>query len=181
MTAQLNGQKVLVLNRAYLATNVIGWHRAIMLVYLGKAEMVSRNEELDIPTVNRKYPLPSVIRLLIYSGFPRFTPRFTRRNIYLRDNHTCQYCGKRFESARLNLDHVVPLSRGGVTSWTNVVCSCLNCNLKKKNRLPSEVGMKLAREPRVPGNYMLYRLRGMQVPEDWGDFIYWEKKGRAYV
>lgn len=176
MAIELNGQRVLVLNRAYLATNVIGWQRAIMLVYLGKAEMVSENEELFIPTVNKRYPLPSVIRLLMYSGFPRFTPRFTRRNVYLRDNYTCQYCGRRQENNRLNLDHILPLSRGGVTGWTNVVCSCLACNLKKRDQLPEEVGMRLNRKPRVPGNYMLYRLRGSAVPEDWSDFLYWEKK-----
>ncbi len=175
----LNGQKVLVLNRAYVATNIIGWQRAIMLVLLEKAELVSEHPELDIPTIRRRYPLPSVIRLLIYSGFPRFTPRFTRRNVYLRDEYTCQYCGVRYDAGRLNLDHVIPLSRKGMTGWKNVVCSCLSCNLKKRNRLPHEVGMKLVREPRAPGNYMLYRLRGMQVPEDWGDFVYWGKPARV--
>jgi len=171
----LNGQKVLVLNRAYLATNIISWQRAISMVYGGKAETVSDRDDVEIHTVERNYRLPSVIRLLIYAGFPRFAPRFTRRNIYLRDDYTCQYCGRRQESGRLNLDHVVPVSRGGATSWTNVVCSCHSCNLKKKNRTPAELGMKLLRQPRAPGNYMLYYLRGTEVPSDWADFLYWKK------
>ena len=175
----LNGQKVLVLNRAYLATNVISWRRAITLIFLGKAETVTENPEQVVRTSSRDYRLPSVIRLLMYSGFPRFTPRFTRRNVYLRDDHTCQYCGRRSDPSRLNLDHVIPISRGGFTGWTNVVCSCLSCNLKKRNRLPREAGMKLVREPRAPGNYMLYRLRGMELPSDWTDFLYWRKKKEA--
>jgi len=94
--------------------------------------------------------VPRVIVLMAYDRIPKRRVRFNRLNIYARDNNTCQYCGKRFTKRRLNLDHVTPRSRGGKSTWENVVCSCLRCNRHKGGRSPEEAGLKLLRRPFRP-------------------------------
>jgi 5-methylcytosine-specific restriction endonuclease McrA len=91
-----------------------------------------------------------VILLQAYDHLPRARVRFSRLNIYARDRNTCQYCSRRPQRAELNLDHVIPRSRGGMTSWENVVCSCVPCNLRKGGRTPEEAHMKLHRLPARP-------------------------------
>ncbi|MFQ5834566.1 MAG: HNH endonuclease, partial [bacterium] len=103
--------------------------------------------------------------------------KFTRKNIYKRDENICQYCGKKFKPQDLNLDHVVPLSRGGKDSWDNVVCSCVSCNLRKGNRTLAEAEMSLIRTPKRPHwrSFVKYSLDNV-VEEDWKDFLdlaYW--------
>ena len=94
--------------------------------------------------------VPRVIILVTYDRFPRRTVKFSRLNILLRDDHTCQYCGRRLARSRLNLDHVIPRSRGGHTTWENIVTSCHPCNHKKGGRTPKEAHMKLIRRPFRP-------------------------------
>jgi 5-methylcytosine-specific restriction endonuclease McrA len=103
-----------------------------------------------IGLVDRLIKVPRVILLIAYDRVPKRRVRFSRHNIFARDKNTCQYCGKRFATSDLNLDHVVPRSKGGITSWENVVCSCHRCNRLKGGLTPVKAGMRLISPPRKP-------------------------------
>ena len=138
---------VLVLNASYEPINVCAARRAIVLVLKGVAS--AEEESLNaIHSARSAVRLPSVIRLLEYRRIPHQTRALSRKNILLRDRNTCQYCAQTFNSADLTLDHVIPRSRGGASSWENLVSCCHPCNRTKGNHLPHEVGMKPMREPR---------------------------------
>ncbi len=156
--------KVLVLNRSYLPIHITVVRRALSLLYQGVAHAVDEQyrtfdfaswadlaaEEDTIGLVDRAIRVPRVILLQGYDRIPRRYVRFSRFNIYARDGNRCQYCGRQFQRAELNLDHVVPRSRGGTSVWENVVCSCHRCNRLKGGRTPAEAGMRLVRLPRRP-------------------------------
>jgi 5-methylcytosine-specific restriction endonuclease McrA len=125
-----------------------------------------------IRTVNRVIRVPRVIVLRAFDRLPNSRVRFSRYNIYARDRNTCQYCGVRKSSRELNLDHVVPRSLGGRTTWENVVCSCVECNLQKGGRTPDAAGMHLHRRPFRPKWYQVLRLPFSKVPvDDWRPFL----------
>src|SRR5512142_2897182 len=156
---------VLVLNRVYRPIHITSVRRAFSLLYQGAAKAIVEQFKLfefeswsalaaaehdAIGTVGRRIRVPRVIVLMVYERMPKSRVRFSRFNIYARDANTCQYCGSRMQRADLNLDHVVPRSRGGATTWENVVCSCVPCNLRKGGRTPDEAGMRLLRAPVRP-------------------------------
>lgn len=160
-------QNVLVLNSLWQAINVCTVRRAFSLLYKGKAKVIwvgqaklmtynfenwiSVSPDGDaVGTVSYRVRTPRVILLLTYDRYPVKHVKFTRRNIYERDGYTCQYCGRKLERQQLNIDHLIPLSRGGRTVWENVVCSCRRCNLKKGDQTMEEAGLKLIRAPRRP-------------------------------
>jgi 5-methylcytosine-specific restriction endonuclease McrA len=144
--ASVLNTKVLVLNRSYLPVHITVVRRAISLLYQGIAHAVDdQYRTFDFDTW-----APRVILLLAYDRVPRRYVRFSRYNIYARDQNRCQYCGKQFPRAELNLDHVVPRSKGGASVWENVVCSCHRCNRLKGGRTPAEAGIRLVRQPRRP-------------------------------
>lgn len=161
--------RVLVLNRVFQPVAVTRAQRAFGLLFSGAARALDEqfrsfdfeswselsvelgNGDLDvIHTPCLVLKVPRVIVLQAYDRLPRTHVRFSRQNIYLRDGFTCQYCGKTLPRSRLNLDHVVPRSRGGRTSWDNVVCSCVRCNLVKGGRTPEQAGMRLLKHPAKP-------------------------------
>lgn len=158
--------KVLVLNRSYLPIHVTSVRRAFALLYQGVARAVDeqyRTFDFDswrdlavevhherLGVVGGFIRVPRVLLLIAYERVPKRHVRFSRFNIYARDGNTCQYCGVRFARTELNLDHVIPRSRGGVSTWENVVCSCHACNRHKGGRSPEEAGMQLIRRPRRP-------------------------------
>jgi len=156
--------KVLVLNRSYLPVHVTVVRRALSLLYQGIAQAVDDElrtfdfaswadlaaDEDSVGTVDRAIRVPRVILLQYYDRVPRRYVRFSRFNIYARDQNRCQYCGRQFPRSELNLDHVVPRMKGGTSVWENVVCSCHRCNRIKGGRTPAEAGMKLIRQPRRP-------------------------------
>jgi 5-methylcytosine-specific restriction endonuclease McrA len=156
--------KVLVLNRSYLPIHITVVRRALSLLYQGIARAVDDQyrtfdfaswadlaaDEDSIGLVNRAIRVPRVILLQGYDRIPRRYVRFSRFNIYSRDQNRCQYCGRQFPRAELNLDHIVPRSKGGTSIWENVVCSCHRCNRLKGGRSPAEAGMRLIRQPRRP-------------------------------
>lgn len=172
---------VLVLNRYYQPVHVTNVKRAMSLLYQGVAKAIDNQYRLyefsdwaalsavncdSISTINRKIRVPRVLVLSAYEYLPRGKVRFSRLNIYARDNDTCQYCQKQLPRNELNLDHVRPRSQGGKTSWENVVCSCVPCNLKKGGRTPEQAGMHLFKKPvrprwtpflRVPTKRVTYR------------------------
>jgi 5-methylcytosine-specific restriction endonuclease McrA len=158
--------KVLVLNRSYLPIHITSVRRAFALLYQGLAQAVNDQyqtfdfeswSELSVSVhddsvglVNRVIRVPRVILLLTYDRVPKRRVRFSRFNIYARDRNTCQYCGCQFSRSELNIDHVIPRSRNGLSTWENVVCSCHECNRRKGGRTPEEARMKLLRRPRRP-------------------------------
>src|SRR5262249_38770680 len=157
---------VLVLNRHYQPVHVTSVKRAFTLLYLGAARVVEPDfstfdfdgwaelgiaaEHDVIRTVGRAIRIPRVILLQMYHRLARTKVRFSRPNIYARDDNPCQYCAQKLPRTMLNLDHVVPRARGGRTTWENVVCCCVPCNLRKGSKLTHEAGMKLLKQPVRP-------------------------------
>ncbi len=138
---------VLVLNASYEPINVCAARRAIVLVLKG----VAATEEINghfLHAARLAIRVPSVIRLLEYRRIPHQTRALSRKNILMRDRNTCQYCGLVLAPGELTLDHVHPRSRGGLSTWENLVACCHECNRKKGNQLANDAGMKLMREPR---------------------------------
>ena len=138
---------VLVLNASYEPINICGARRALVLVLKGVAS-AEEETSLAVHSTRAALRLPSVIRLLEYRRIPHQTRALSRKNILMRDRYTCQYCHRTLPSAELTLDHVVPRSRAGETTWENLVACCHPCNNRKGSRTPEEAGMKLARAPR---------------------------------
>lgn len=163
--AMLNS-KVLVLNRSYLPVHVTSVKRAFALLYQGVARAVDEQYRIfdfdswralaiethheRIGVIGGMIRVPRVLLLTAYERVPKRHVRFSRFNIYSRDNNTCQYCARRLPRTDLNLDHVVPRSRGGTSTWENVVCSCHHCNRRKGGLTPEEAGMPLVRKPQRP-------------------------------
>jgi 5-methylcytosine-specific restriction endonuclease McrA len=191
-------RQVLVLNRLWQAINVCSVRRAFTLLCAGHAQVVDADEDRNffthdfeswrdlserepdqemVHTISFKIRVPRVIVLLLFDRMPKKEVKFTRANIFERDKCTCQYCGKVFERRDLNLDHVIPRDRGGLTSWENIVCSCIPCNTRKGNRLPHQVGMKLIKKPERPKwRPFLHITFDSKVHESWRhfiDFAYW--------
>lgn len=139
---------VLVLNASYEPINICGARRALVLVLKGVAK-TEEEQGAILHAARVRMPMPSVIRLLEYRRIPHQTRALSRKNILLRDRNTCQYCGVVLPSSELTLDHVQPRSRGGLSTWENLVACCHNCNRRKGNQLLHELEeMKLLREPR---------------------------------
>ncbi|HLJ29205.1 MAG TPA: HNH endonuclease [Candidatus Angelobacter sp.] len=138
---------VLVLNASYEPINICAARRAIVLVLKGLAMPEEENGQC-LHAARIAMRVPSVIRLLEYRRIPHQTRALSRKNILLRDRNTCQYCGVVMSSNDLTLDHVVPRSRGGSSTWENLVACCHSCNRKKGNHLLVEINMKLLKEPR---------------------------------
>lgn len=112
-----------------------------------------------VSTVSFDIQVPRIIRLLFYNRYPNRRVSFNRRNIFARDENRCQYCGQHFATNELSIDHVVPLSRGGYSTWSNVVCACTRCNKRKGGRTPPEANMRLVRRPCEPRFNPLIRLK----------------------
>lgn len=184
----MSDASVLVLNRNFQPIHVTNPRRAFSLLYIGAARAmdeqfrmfdfaswaeVSADCSQDvIHTVNRVIRVPRVIILQVYDRMPRTRVRFSRHNIYLRDGSSCQYCGQRLPRSELNLDHVIPRAHGGRTSWENVVCSCIKCNLKKGARTPEQAHMRLRKNPVKPKWTPTFRATGSKVRyREWLPFL----------
>jgi 5-methylcytosine-specific restriction endonuclease McrA len=141
--------KALLLNSSYYPVEIIDWKKAMILFFTGRAEIVEHHENLQVNSTNETYKLPKVMRL--FGNFKSFSRiKFNRTNLFYRDKHLCQYCGDKFNEKELTFDHVIPKSRGGETSWTNIVSCCDGCNSKKANRTPKEWGVRLLKIPIEP-------------------------------
>ncbi|MEE9219351.1 MAG: HNH endonuclease [Acidobacteriota bacterium] len=192
-SAALLDTNVLVLNRLFQAVDVTSVRRAFTMLYKGDVRAVQPDyttysfenwrdvppgaDEECVSTPCFSIRIPRVVQLLYFDSMPRHEVRFTRKNIYYRDRNRCQYCGSKFAIRDLNLDHVVPLSRGGHSVWSNVVCCCLECNTRKGNRLPGEAGLKLLKKPSKPRWHPLVRLslthRRYEIWKNFLDLAYW--------
>lgn len=186
--------RVLVLNRLWQPVNIVGVLRAMSLLFRDRAaaiysdtaghRVLSSAEWLKFsvetpppPTEAVRSPcivlrIPRVLLLGEYDRVPRREIRFSRRNVYLRDANTCQYCGRPFRDEELNLDHVVPRDVGGKTNWENIVTACVRCNSRKANRLPEQAGMTLRRAPAKP-KWRLVVASSLSVEEveAWKEFL----------
>ncbi len=198
---------VLVLNKYYQAIRVVNVRRAFSLLCRDLAEVVhietdsagqSKWQNFDfegwreistlkaefepddydwIHTVRFQIAVPRIIRLFGYDKLPRQDVKFNRRNIYARDGSKCQYCGRRFPTTELSLDHVVPKSQGGRSSWTNIVCCCVKCNVKKGGRTPEQAHMHLITKPVKPRRSPVINIRlADERYQSWKQFLdnaYW--------
>ncbi len=189
---------VLVLNRLWQAVNICSARRAFNLLYEGHAQVVDADadqnylthdfaswrdlsvrspEPIMLHSVSLNIRVPRIIVLLFFDRLPKKEVKFTRHNIFERDHNTCQYCGRLFDRADLNLDHVIPRDKGGLTTWENVVCSCIRCNTRKGNKLAHEVHMALIRKPKCPKWQPCVQLTwGGEHHESWKHFVdvaYW--------
>jgi 5-methylcytosine-specific restriction endonuclease McrA len=160
---------VLVLNATYEPINVCTVRRAVVLLLKEKAEVIEHGE-WELHSATRTLARPVVIRLVTYVRIPRDTHRrkITRRAVFARDNWTCQYCGSR---ANLTVDHVVPRSKGGISSWDNIVASCAPCNRRKGNALPRQAGMQLQRQPRTPSAHVFIQVASPSIPAAWQAYL----------
>ena len=194
---------VLVLNKLFMAIHIVSVRRAFCLLAKELAEVVSleegqfttydfptwrevsefrskhfRQEDDDwVRTVATEIQVPRVIRLTGYDRLPKQTVKFNRRNIFARDNNQCQYCGKKFPTSELSLDHVVPRSQNGASTWENIVCACVDCNVRKGGRTPRQASMVLIRKPEKPKRSPVLNLKLSQKKyQSWQSFIdnaYW--------
>lgn len=197
---------VLVLNKNYQPVKTESWQRAAVMLAREVAEVVDveyyekkktftsynfedwyevsqlkkefQEEEYDfIECVDGVFAVPQIIRLLTYDNNKKKKIRFSRKNIYLRDQYTCQYCGKQFgqkRSQELSLDHVIPRAQGGKSTWENLVLSCVDCNTAKGNRTPAQAGLKLLSKPKKPSE--IYDIPRHKRYKSWESFIsdsYW--------
>jgi len=196
------GLSVLVLNRSFVAVHITNVRRAITLLFRHLAEVVHIEEgqyaaySLDswrelsalraglsspehdwVKAVGYELQAPRVIRLVSCDRGPRQGLRFNRRNVFARDGNQCQYCGRNFPTSELSLDHVMPRSRGGITSWENIVCACVACNVRKGGRTPQEARMQMIRHPFKPKRSPLLSTKlGNPKYESWKSFVdnaYW--------
>ena len=140
-------QEVLVLNSDYEPLNVCNVRRAIVMVYLGKADVLHADDEQAAMNEDT-FVVPSVVKLRGHIKRPLPELKLSRRTIFARDNYTCQYCG--VTSKDMTIDHIIPKRAGGQASWDNLVCCCRRCNMKKSDKLMHQIGMKLARPARRP-------------------------------
>ncbi|MBX7127387.1 MAG: HNH endonuclease [Cyclobacteriaceae bacterium] len=160
--------RVLVLNQDYSPLMVCSVERAFVMVFMNKSELVRTANGHRLHTINRSFPMPSVIRLNRYVNAPYKGVNLTRQNVFKRDNYECQYCGTRRE---LTLDHVVPSSRGGAHTWTNLVTACKRCNARKGDYTPEEAGMNLHRKPFKPSYSLFLRDNSGLSTNDWDEFL----------
>lgn len=161
---------VLVLNLNYVPINVCTVRRAIVLVGKGKAELLE-NHRGHIRTVARVVDVPSIIRLAYLVKRPFGARKLAKKEVFLRYQFTCQYCGKRTQD--LSLDHVVPRRQRGAHTWENVVAACTSCNLRKAGRTPEEANMRLLRPPRAPHPDPYRSLRSWPILEAWRPYVPW--------
>ncbi len=194
---------VLVLNKLFMAVHIISVRRAFCLLCKDLAEVISqedgqfnsydfaswqevseyrakfyrKDDEDWIRTATSEIQVPRVIRLLSYDKMPKHTVKFNRRNIFARDNNQCQYCGKKFPTSELSLDHILPRSQGGQSSWENIVCACVGCNVRKGGRTPKQAHMGLIRKPEKPKRSPLLNLKlTHRKYQSWKTFLenaYW--------
>lgn len=196
---------VLVLNKFFAAVHIVNAKKAFAMLCKESAEVISVDggqynsydftSWIEVSTFKAEYGLsdddqyesiktfsleirvPKIIRLVVYDKLPKASIKFNRKNIFARDKNKCQYCGKKFPTSELSLDHVIPRTQGGTSNWKNIVCACTNCNKHKGGRRPAEAGMKLICQPVKPRYCPIIQLKlGSNKYNSWKQFLnnaYW--------
>lgn len=172
----------LLLNADYKPHSLITWQEAINLMLQEKVHVVEEYDDWDVRSPSITVKVPAVVALVRYVVFKQ-PVKFNRANIYARDNHTCQYCGKKARGGSLSLtdltfDHVIPSSMGGKTTWENITTACGPCNRHKRDRTPKQAGMELLTKPYKPRfvNPVKLELSGKSIPDAWRDYLYWTQE-----
>ena len=166
---------VLLLNSTYEPLGIVDLARAVRLLFARKVEVIHRGGR-DVQTTSIAFPLPSVVRMLYYVRRARKRVALTKKNVLLRDDYTCAYCVAR-GGHDMTVDHVVPRSRGGVSTWENCVLACVECNKRKADRSPAQSGLRLRKAPRKPSWKALVQVPARERRESWDKFLsraYWE-------
>jgi 5-methylcytosine-specific restriction endonuclease McrA len=165
--------QTLVLNASYEVMKIVNWRKAVRWFFLDKVDVIEEYSEYILtPSLQMKIPAVVKYRKLIKPKYRAL--KFSRINVYARDGFTCQYCARKFARPKLTLDHVIPKSRGGPSSWINCVACCTDCNVKKADKTPKEAGLKLLHEPRQPNQIEAFalamRLKAVTIPEAWKNY-----------
>jgi len=163
---------------SYFPLSIWPWQEAVKAVFRDSVTVLSEYDRV-VRSPSSEFKLPSVVVLNSYVHTAR-SPAFTRFNVFLRDGWNCQYCGDTFRTSELTFDHVIPKSRGGRTTWDNIVTACRTCNTLKGARMPHECRMYPIQEPGQPSIHEL-QATGRKFPphflhESWGDFLYWDSE-----
>jgi 5-methylcytosine-specific restriction endonuclease McrA len=167
--SKLVNMPVLVLNQSYEPLNICRVRRAVVLIQVGKAELLE-NGAGELHTSVDTVEIPSVIRLGAMVRRPRTERKMTRFEIFHRDNYTCQYCGR--QTHQLTLDHIIPKHAGGPHTWENVVSACVHCNRRKAGKMPAEAGMKLLRRPTKPYSHSLFNIPfQLRDKQEWQKYL----------
>ncbi len=166
----MKNKKVLVLNASYEPLSTCNLKRAICLMYLGKADLVKPFDGLIVRSEKLQFPMPSVVRLISFVKVPFRPIPLSKKNIFKRDQFTCQYCGS--QSGPFTIDHVIPKSKNGKDDWTNMVCACVRCNNLKGQNTLKEVNMKLLRTPKEPHplSFLYFHLPNIHFA--WKPYLY---------
>jgi 5-methylcytosine-specific restriction endonuclease McrA len=187
---KIENSKCLILNADYSALGIIGWKKALIWSMQNEADEKPRVEIIDFykndfiqGVNNKKYPIPAVVKTSKYFRIHDQRVNFSRKNLFIRDNYSCQYCGIRQELNKLTYDHVIPKSSwkdrsGSPTNWTNIVTACVECNRKKGNRTPKQANMPLHNLPIAPKKsskylpitHFLFKIR-KELPEEWSAYL----------
>jgi 5-methylcytosine-specific restriction endonuclease McrA len=180
MKGVLEMRRVLLLNQSGEPLTFIHWTRALNLYFKGRAQPVEYFENAEVHSGHsretgerRSFQIPSVMVLMKYIVLTKGREvALSKRNLMLRDEHECQYCGKHLRADTATIDHVVPVSRGGRNTWKNTVLSCKPCNNTKDNRTPQEAGMQLKRKPWTPSRVLLLQQTALQENVDaWKPYL----------
>ena len=169
----MSSHRTLLLTPWMSPHRIVSWERGVVLVYLGKAEVVAEYENEIIRSRSLAIKMPAVVRLVRGRVSTKQTVRFSRVNVFTRDGFRCQYCGEKRAMHDLNYDHVIPRVRGGKTNWENIVTSCYPCNERKGSRTPEEAGMVLRKKPHKPKTLPMtpiWRVERTAIPEIWQDY-----------
>jgi 5-methylcytosine-specific restriction endonuclease McrA len=173
--------ETLVLDTSYIPVARVHWQRAITLLFQGKVEVLEEYENREIKSVTYSIKMPSIVRFLRALKSKKKAIKFSRENVYTRDNGKCQYCASRLPRPEATYDHVVPRAQGGKTEWDNVVICCVECNQRKGNRTPAQANMRLLATPvrpkKLPDHMRITVTWRKGMPESWKewlrDFHYW--------
>ncbi|MBD3380934.1 MAG: HNH endonuclease [candidate division Zixibacteria bacterium] len=166
-------RNVLVLNQNYEPLSVCSVKRAVVMILLGKVEMIETMDGHQLRSVNSAFRVPSVVRLGVYVKAPRKRILLSRKNIIKRDGHRCMYCGK--TEGSMTVDHVIPRRVGGKDTWENLVCACTKCNNMKGDRTPEQASMKLLKKPTKP-NHITFIQRFIGISDKrWRPYLFMEE------
>jgi len=144
--------------------------RAVVLLFLGKAELIASKDSQTINSITRRIPFPTIIKLLVYIRVPYKKIVLSRKNILRRDGYKCQYCNK--SETALTIDHIVPKSKGGDDSWENLVTACISCNNKKGDRSPEDANMTLRKKPTKPSHITFMKHFVGKIDDEWKPYLF---------
>lgn len=159
-----------MLNQNYEAMSICNVQRAVILLYLGKAELVAAKDSKKLHSIRRAIPFPTIVRLLIYIRVPYKKIVLSRKNILRRDLYKCQYCQR--SDVPLTIDHIIPKSKGGDDTWENLITACVHCNNKKGDRSPEDAKMTIHKKPTKPSHITFMKHFVGKIDEEWKPFLF---------